>query len=171
MKIINRIRLSIVLLLFNTIIHAQAIIGIYGYDLNGNRTSASVIYLMTSLKSTIVGIDSLVGVTGIKPTDTIGLPKDGWSKGIPSIENGFSVKVYPNPNHGLLVLEFSDISDNQLNKEGNAIKVWGLQGNLVMDKAITSGYNSIDLSNAANGTYIMKLFVNGTIKVYKIIKD
>lgn len=161
---IQKVLISIVLVLTYININAQAFRASYEYDANGNRTKAYVVYLTSSLKSATVSLDSLK----VK-ADTSGLPKDGWSKGFSDPSNNFTATVYPNPAHGLLIVELSNTGS--LNTNNNCIKVWNMQGSEVFHLINPTSTNNVDLSKLPYGSYILKISINGSVKDYKIIKN
>jgi hypothetical protein len=165
MKIsIIKIGLGLILLFLNLIAPAQAFKATYTYDANGNRLTANVIYMTSSLKSTLLSLDSL-NIKG----DTIGLPKDGWDKGLTDLSDNFVATVYPNPVHGLLIIELTNMSS--LNTNNNSIRIWNMQGNEVFNLTNPTSTNKFDLSDLVNGTYVLRIFINGATKEYKVIKN
>ncbi|MCQ2301641.1 MAG: leucine-rich repeat domain-containing protein [Bacteroidales bacterium] len=59
-----------------------------------------------------------------------------------------TVSVYPNPTTGLFVVEGEDIEK---------VEVYNAMGQLVLTKAVSDDRTEIDLSNAANGMYLLRV--------------
>jgi len=169
--ILKRLLTSIVLVNTYLIIHGQAFNATYTYDPNGNRITANVIYLTsaTSLKSAVISLDTLIKLNSINAADTTGLPKDGWNKGITNPSDNFTATVYPNPVHGLLIIELKN--NENLSTGNNNIRVWNMQGSQVINIANLSSTNNVDFTKLPYGSYILKITVNGSTKDYKIIKN
>ena len=73
-----------------------------------------------------------------------------------------SVKVYPNPVKGILNLSYS---------EGiNSVKVINMLGQELLSKEVNAATAQIDLSNFANGTYLVQMTSGETTKSVRIIK-
>lgn len=75
-----------------------------------------------------------------------------------------SVKVFPNPTHGLITLQFSH------SVESGYYKLCSLTGQLVSEGIIESITSTIDLSSYQTGVYMLTLSVNGKEDTWKIIK-
>jgi hypothetical protein len=153
----------IILLLCSTLtLNAQSFKATYTYDANGNRVSASVIYL--SLKS--AKLDSA-------QSDSVKLDlnqKISNDRLLDSLDN-FNVRVFPNPTQGELLIEITGTSPNEFTKQGNTIKLLNYNGQLIYDINQVTSYNTVDLTPLIKGTYILVLYINGKTKPYKIIKN
>lgn len=162
---------SLVVLCAGISAHAQSFRAFYTYDANGNRLSDSAIYLQTSTKSAEIPISQITNDSATL-ADSVNVPKQGWDNPVygPSL-NGFDIKVYPNPTHGVLMVEVSTTGSQQLSASGNVIAVWDLQGRQVINTALLKNTNVVDLSQNGFGTYILKMGINGQTKEYKIIKQ
>lgn len=127
---------------------AQTIKATYTYDANGNRVSATLIYLTQNNPSP-------------KIEEEI------------EVEQGefFEIKIYPNPTNGCIQLDISGATSEQLALQTNAIKVWDINGRLVIEEKRPSYTNTIDLSSFGNGMYILKLFLKDKVKDFTIIKN
>lgn len=74
---------------------------------------------------------------------------------------GFS--VYPNPVKDILNLNYTkDISN---------VSIHNLLGQEVMTKSINASQSKIDMSNLTNGTYLVKVTVDGLVKTLKVVKQ
>lgn len=137
-------------LAFGTTLRAQTFNASYSYDANGNRESATIIFLSMS---------------GTSPGPTI---KDELKV---DLTTNLKITIYPNPTQGNLRMELTGAISEQLNVPGNAIRVWDMQGRLLLSVNSLGASNSVDLSGFSNGTYIMQLFFNGKVRDYKIVKN
>lgn len=75
-----------------------------------------------------------------------------------------SVKVFPNPTHGLVTLLFSNFV------ESGYYKLYNMTGQVVSEGIIESTSSTIDLSSYQTGMYMLTLTVNGKEDTWKIIK-
>ena len=72
-------------------------------------------------------------------------------------------KFYPNPVNDILTLQYSkDISN---------VTVYNLLGQAVLEKTINASQTQIDMSGFAQGTYIVKVTVDGNSKNIKVYKN
>ena len=78
---------------------------------------------------------------------------------------GKELKFYPNPIEETLVVNVKDYSD----EIGN-VKVFDIQGKLVIDQNITSNPTYLDFLDKAKGSYLVIIDINGEIKKYTVIK-
>lgn len=138
-----------VMLLAYAAVSAQTFQASYRYDANGNRERAVVIYL-SELKSTSTP----------KVEDEINLEKQA-----------VQVSIYPNPTRGDLRVDITGATPELFDNIGNAIKVWDMQGRLLLSLSPVVTSNEVDLSTQRNGTYIMQLFFGGKVTDYKIVKE
>ncbi|QLJ56790.1 T9SS type A sorting domain-containing protein [Flavobacterium psychrophilum] len=74
---------------------------------------------------------------------------------------GFS--AYPNPVNEVLNLSYT--------KEISNVSVHNLLGQQVMAKAVNASQSKIDMSNLSNGTYLVKVTVDGLVKTLKVVKQ
>jgi hypothetical protein len=162
--------LKVSLLFVCAISSAQAFKATYTNDANGNRLTAMVIYLQTSLKSAKIPIDEIIKDTTLL-IDSVNIPKQGWNK--PNIEqiDGLNIKLYPNPTHGILLIEISGTNETLSSYSGNKIDVFDINGQQLFHINQINTYNTINLALKPNGTYMLKITFMGQVKEYKIIKD
>jgi hypothetical protein len=149
------------------ILDAQSFKATYTYDSNGNRVSATVIYLL--LKS------AKLDTAEIEPVeiDSVKLELDqklSKASQLDSLPN-YNVHIFPNPTQGDLLVEIDGVSPTEFTGQGNVIKILNLNGQLMLDINPVPSYNTVDLSQLAGGTYILLLYINGKAKTYKIIKN
>jgi len=128
---------------------AQSFRADYEYDANGNRISATVVYLSQSPSNPNPKVDNQLPVD---PQTTL------------------KINIFPNPTEGLLRVELSGVTDEQINAPSNAIRVWDTQGKLLLAISPISTSNTVDLSDYNDGTYIMQLFFTGKMRSFKIVK-
>jgi hypothetical protein len=194
-------KLITIVLLFATGIaaHSQAFKATYEYDANGNRKTATIIWLSTSLKSDLitdtVTVETL-HATSLSTTNAT-VPKQGYTQ--PNLDSlaGTKITVYPNPTHGLLLVQLDGFTvethysaSNAENTEtgGNtetvgstethysaslrsSITVYNITGNKIMQLAPLSKINSINLLSQPAGTYILVIQLGSLSKTYTIIKN
>lgn len=73
------------------------------------------------------------------------------------------VKAYPNPVKNVLNISFNEnISD---------VAVFNLVGQQVLSKKINTTEAQVDMSNLAQGTYLVKVTVNNEVKTMKVVKE
>lgn len=159
-----KLLITTLILLSCAITHAQNFQAQYQYDANGNRTKATIIYL--SLKSAPADLNQIIP----DGSDTANLPRKGWAAGVTDSLANYKVTVFPNPTHGNLLVQINGATDKVANP-ANTIKIWNMQGQLLLDVNPISINNLIDLSQYASGTYILKVFLDGQVKDFKIVKE
>ncbi|MCU0359470.1 MAG: T9SS type A sorting domain-containing protein [Bacteroidia bacterium] len=71
-------------------------------------------------------------------------------------------KIYPNPGSGLFLIESAEETE---------IEVFNALGQLVLQKTILAGKQSIDLSEQAAGLYFMNCKTNGISRVVRLVKQ
>ncbi|MCO6175412.1 T9SS type A sorting domain-containing protein, partial [Flavobacterium sp. NRK F10] len=71
-----------------------------------------------------------------------------------------SFKIYPNPSTGIFTIN---------TKEEVQIEVFDLVGKMIKKENIHIGVNSIDVTNYANGVYLLKVNNSGKVNSYRII--
>ena len=82
---------------------------------------------------------------------------------IDNTENSFGVTVFPNPTADFVQIQFDKATDN------NVIELFSVEGKLLLSETISAtNVAQINMSNYANGTYLLK--VNKS-KTYQIIKN
>ncbi len=143
----------------------------YTYDLNGNRIFATVVYLTTTQMSDSLSLNQVFPGNEIVKPDTSGLPQIGWQPGTKESLGSLEIIIYPNPTHGKIIIEITGATDQQLVMSGNSIIIWDIQGRQTICSANLTNTNVVDLSQKANGTYLVKVSINGQVKEYKIIKE
>lgn len=116
----------------------------YGYDDSGNRVSKTII--VEPEKST-------------KESDK--QPKFNDMVG------DLEVTVYPNPTRGELVVDIINLPDDT----PSTITVYDLSGKTVYTNSHLEMINRIDLTDQAQGTYILRIKSGDKISDWKIIKN
>ncbi|MGK4567115.1 T9SS type A sorting domain-containing protein [Flavobacterium sp. 3HN19-14] len=72
------------------------------------------------------------------------------------------IKLYPNPVRDILTIEYTaNIS---------RVEVVNMLGQVVYNKLINAGATKVDMSNLAEGTYIVRVTADDLFKTYKVIK-
>ena len=80
----------------------------------------------------------------------------------PSFDND-NFQAYPNPVKNFLNLSYTqDISE---------VSVFNLLGQKVLSKKMNTAEGQIDMTNLAQGTYLLKVSVENQVKTIKVIKE
>jgi alpha-tubulin suppressor-like RCC1 family protein len=80
-----------------------------------------------------------------------------------SFEVANKIIIYPNPSNG----NFTIVSE-----EDSAVEVYDMIGKKVFSKNVSIGSSNLDLSNYANGIYLLTVTnQNGSLNTYKIVKQ
>jgi YD repeat-containing protein len=122
----------------------------YSYDAGGNRTSRTIVLNRGSKGSGDVKEEKKVLEKVIKDETFL---------------TG-TVKIYPNPTHGLLEIEVP-IIDEDFELQ---IIVTDINGRKILDKRNEPVKTVVDLSSQPNGIYILNLKQGDTYSKWKIIK-
>ncbi|HEY4787473.1 MAG TPA: T9SS type A sorting domain-containing protein [Bacteroidales bacterium] len=132
------------------IVKAQSFNATYQYDANGNRTLAQVTFV--SLKSVKLDQEG----KEISPSDSFG---------------SCIVRLYPNPTSSDLLIEINGVTPADFSAQGNSIKIMNLNGQIVFETTKVMSLNPVDLSQIAQGTYILQFTIHSKSKTYKIVKN
>ena len=130
----------------------------YTYDAAGNRTAKTVVLAKTMKKmaqsDTVFAAESAAVAIdlGEPQTDALGQAE---------------IKIYPNPTKGALRV---DIGGVELSSD-DRIAVFDSDGRLVKDCNNLTDSNQIDLSEAANGIYFMRITIGKEKTTWRIIKE
>jgi hypothetical protein len=162
-KFIKLTTIGICLLLFSINILAQTFKADYVYDANGNRTTATVVYLT---KSTTINNDSINTLLTAKP-DTANIPQEGWGEGFTESITNIKTTLYPNPTHSSIMVAI----EGKLDVNKCFMYLYDINSTLMASYKTIKNYNLIDLSSKPNGTYMLVVFINGKSNTYKIIKE
>lgn len=88
---------------------------------------------------------------------------------ITSLEDFISnheVKIYPNPTKGMLAVDIANfLSGNEVE-----FQLTDMLGKTLYNLKTTSGHQTFDLSNEADGIYLLRIKINGESTTWKIIK-
>lgn len=102
----------------------------------------------------------------------IGANNDSWSIeltnpgiGVDSNQNDVSIKIYPNPAESQILI----VNNNFLNEE-LFLKIFSLNGQLVLTQALNDEINYVDSKSFASGMYLFSIFnlENELIKTFKV---
>ncbi|PQV48389.1 putative secreted protein (Por secretion system target) [Jejuia pallidilutea] len=75
----------------------------------------------------------------------------------------FNFKSYPNPANNFIKLSAS--------KNIDKVEIYSLLGKQVFNKTLASKSNEINVSNLANGVYVVKAYIEDAVGTYKFIKQ
>lgn len=123
----------------------------YYYDNAGNRIGRSMLYV----KPKSANIDSI---------ESINLNKNKFVFQ-DSLDN-LKVLIFPNPTHGELKIEFI----GNLPIDGCTIHLYNMAGLEIINQYTTSNFSILDLSEKANGSYILCIVSRQKKSEWKIIK-
>jgi hypothetical protein len=73
-----------------------------------------------------------------------------------------AVRLYPNPGNGLYTVALPEQAQ---------IKIVSLTGAVVFDQRLSKGNHALDLLHITNGVYLMQVYTNETVSVFKLIKQ
>ena len=150
MKLPVGFALLIVVLLAGTTTNAQTFNANYIYDANGNRVTATIVYLSQAKSSASSKVKEEIAIDPL---------------------TNLTVSIFPNPTQGNLRVDFAGVDQELILDPSNAIKVWDMQGRILLTISPVEASNSVNLSDFRNGTYILQLFFKGKVTDYKIIKS
>ena len=145
---------------FNIVIQAQNTIPATGGNATG--TGGSVSYTVGQITyQTISGTNGIVN-QGVQQPYEISV--------VTSIRNTEEINlkcfVYPNPTGGITKLIFESS-----NFENLRIRLFELNGRLLLDKQVDSRETEISLENLSSSIYFLKVYKrNSEVKVFKIVK-
>jgi hypothetical protein len=93
-----------------------------------------------------------------------------WTPSALSIDSVYKTKIaiYPNPSNGIISVQYNDIPVNKIdvvNVLGQVVK------SIKLDASSSKTLESIDLSDNANGIYIINVSTNETSSSYKLVLD
>jgi len=161
--------LSFSLLVVAISAHSQAFKANYTYDANGNRTMATIIWLQATLKSDLLTADEVLTTKTAAISDTNTVPKQGYTR--PNIDSlaGTNITIYPNPTHGVLLVQLTGIDEAVL-KAGSII-VYGIGGQKVLQLLPLTTLNNVNLSSQPFGSYILTIQLGTQTKTYTVIKE
>lgn len=127
----------------------------YGYDAAGNRTSKSITLSKTLKKMAKPETDEMF------ENEAFAIDFDE-----PQIDvvDKREIKIYPNPTKGVLRVDIPEV-DN-----GN-IAIYDLKGTLICSVFNLTKSNNIDLSDVANGIYIMQITIGAETTTWQIVKE
>lgn len=130
--------------------NAQTFNATYTYDANGNRVTAAIVYLSQAKSSASSKVEEELAIDPL---------------------TNLTVSIFPNPTQGDLRIDFAGVDQELILDPSNAIKVWDMQGRILLTVSPLEASNSVNLSDFRNGTYILQLFFKGKVTDYKIIKN
>ncbi len=77
-----------------------------------------------------------------------------------------SVKIYPNPTKGNLVVE---LSGSEIKK--GSVSIFNMSGRKIIQQQISNSRVTLDLSNYPAGVYLLKIYVDENSTTWKVIKE
>jgi YD repeat-containing protein len=125
-------------------VQAQAVT--YGYDASGNRISRVITLPSKAPKAAPTAEEKIYS----------------------EVLKDFSVKIYPNPTKGELMVEIEQLP------EGKTASLWlySSQGKLILQRTgLHGGSERLNISNQPTGIYLMKIATQDSSTEWKIIKN
>jgi len=123
---------------------------VFTYDDSGNRTERTILLLKS-----------------VDITDTgQAIQKPEQEKEINENIDSHVIRIYPNPTKGLINIEILPINDQKA-----LIRIYNINGKMVMEKLISDQNTVIDLNDQVAGIYILNVIIGNKGKEWKIIKD
>lgn len=128
----------------------------YSYGLTALNAETNVIFRIVFIS------DGSVNQLGIKVDDFV-------INGVLSAESfeANQVAVYPNPSNGIFNISFGNLNPNK-------IEVYDISGKLILQKnklEVSNNQTNIDLTNASNGVYFVKISTENNTITKRIIKN
>lgn len=77
-----------------------------------------------------------------------------------------SLKIYPNPTTGIIKISCNNTSEPQKSE----YELFDLNGRLILNKKNVGNNYEVDISNFADGIYILKITINVMTSDWKVIK-
>jgi hypothetical protein len=146
----TRISLIIIILLIANCLKAQSYKAEYSYDNKGNRVLTNVVYLSKTIDP-----------------KTLEEKVDFESE----LESIITIRVYPNPTKGILLIEITSKSIEQIQSPPSGIVLFDVSGKKLWETNSLKSMNTIDLSTFPNGIYMVQLRLAEKVKTYKVIKN
>jgi N-acetylneuraminic acid mutarotase len=134
----------------------------YTWD-NGNNTQSIIIQPTITTSYSVIGIDQ----NGCTNTSMITQMVDACVGVKNLIKNDLkSIQVYPNPNHGLVIVEISTENSNAI------FEIYNYLGQLILKEDAFQLKTQLNFNFAANGVYTLRVLDgNKTMYITKIIKQ
>jgi len=127
----------------------------YTYDAAGNRTVRNIL----SLKAATIDTTNTD-----MPPEKVDVTKKNMGT---DILGDITLNLYPNPTVGKIEVTI----ENLATESKCEILVFDLKGGLLFNKKGISATSQIDLSSQPQGSYIIKILVDGNVSEWKIIKE
>jgi len=152
----------------NTVCVNGPTVALTGSPLGGVYTGSNVSGSMFTPPSTSGTFNPVYSVTNA----TTGCSNSATTTIIVSICTGLNknsvtsegLHVYPNPNTGQFTVEFN-------NGEVKTIEITDVTGRIILSEVSSNDKVNVDISNYANGVYIVKLISNNSAEIVRIIKQ
>ncbi len=91
--------------------------------------------------------------------------QDGTSIHVPTSENHFSLKLFPNPTNNKLNIEFIDSNDLA------EIAVYNIHGKIVIEKKISGKMATLEIEHLTNGFYICQVVSGSKSGISTFVKN
>jgi hypothetical protein len=132
--------------------------GATSYTWNTSATTTVIaVSPTTTVTYTVNGTDANGCVNVISVTQNVSA-----CAGIATLSNDAAIKLYPNPNNGLFIIELTSLSK---------ITVTNALGQIVIAGIFEAGNHNLDIMNQSNGVYFVKIIENNKQQIIKVIKQ
>ena len=138
------------------LIYGQAQTVSYGYDNAGNRTSRTIVLPPESAVADSTMIAEAFNKEAYEEED---LFKETLGER--------QVIIYPNPNGGRFAVEIQHMG----NMREGYLRLFNHSGQQVYMVRITAPLTEVDISNSPNGTYILKIILDGEAGTWQVVKQ
>lgn len=161
--------ITLSLILFLSIrISAQTVA--FTYDENGNRLTRTLTASRLSSPSkqipSVINSKSLPTSQENSKTNETG-QTEMLEKNATLSEGEITLNVYPNPNKGILKVEFSNLPT----KYESELRLYDLSGNEIAVKKNIENYTELDITKFKDGIYILRVTIDSKIYDWKVIKN
>ena len=153
--------ITIAIVFTNLIVFSQNIIK-FKYDAAGNRTDR---YIDLSTKSTEINTIENTDTTFFNEQEQAFSEKYSLEESYVDQIGEQKITIYPNPTGGQIVVHLENYSLNNA-----IIKLYDLNGKLILNRRIRKDFSLIDITNAPNGIYVMKIYIGDNTSDWKIVK-
>lgn len=154
----------LVLITFNIITVAQNITIKYSYDASGNRIKRELLAQEVQEPENIA-----IPQQPEQQKELVELLQQPLANATPSnaVQEAFTVLVYPNPSRGVYTLELPELQDD----ERGTVQVYSTLGRLVRKQRGVHRVQSVNITSAMPGYYLLQVTVEGKVVTRTLIKQ
>lgn len=137
----------------------------FGKITGASTTDFTTVTMSFTVPAGNTNTNARIQVYNFGATNTLQIDNVTVTKVVLSVQDleKFNFKFYPNP-----AKDFINISaDKNIDK----VEIYNVLGQKVENRVLNSNNNSVNVSNLAKGTYVLKAFMDGSEGSYKFIKE